>query len=173
MELFRVTSVIDKLSHDHHRYNGVKVHWFVIDRRFPVVSYKKVVAGFEDLPEKDKAFAREYVKELFTKKEAEQLSQHLKSLHGCEAEIIPLTLPTEGKCLGFRAHTVGKTTGFFKLKEEVVHNLPFKVWAYYDVDGLVPIGGFRSVITSIRENLANRLRSVVGVQTIEKKDSVV
>lgn len=161
MELFRVISVIDNLSHGHHRYNQVKVHWFVIDRRFPVVSYKKIVGGFEDLPEKDKAFAREYAKELFTAKESAQLKDYLKCAHGCLAEITSLTLPTEDR-LGFRAHTVVGTTGFFKLKDEADNALPFKVWGYFDVAGLQPIGGFANIIRDFITTVRIRVSGLMG-----------
>lgn len=173
MELFRVTSTLDNFPHKRHYYNQVKMHWFVIDRRFPVVSYKKVVAGFEDLPEKDKAFAREYAKEMFMAREAKLLKKYLETSLGWKADITSCELPVEGRCLGFRAHQIGGLSGFLELSVGSTYNVPFKVWGYYTVEGLEPIGGFVDTISEFITRVRRRVSGLVDRHSPKEDKSTV
>jgi len=165
MELFRVISVVDNFPHNNHRYNQVKVHWFISDRKMPVVQYKKVIADYENIPEKDRIFTREYIKELFTAKEAELTKKYLESALGWKADITPCQLPVEGKSLGFRAHQIGGLTGFHKLNVRVAYDLSFKVWGYYNVDGLAPNYTLANLFIRMLNGLASGVRRLVGKPT--------
>lgn len=161
MELYRVTSTVDKFPHDHHRFNQVTVHWFVADRKMPVVQYKNVIKDYSLLPGKDQIFTREFIKEMFTLKEVELLKSYLETVHGWTVNIEQAQLPVEGRWLGFRAHQIGGVSGFHKLNTEQSYNLSLKVWGYYNVDALEQISGLgdifmrmKDVITRTRERFS-------------------
>jgi hypothetical protein len=171
MELYKATSVVNEFVHNHHRYNGMKIHWFA-NRKFPVIAYRKVVKDFDTLPEKDRFFTKEFIKELLTRKEAEQLKQYLLTVHKWTVDISPCTLPVESRCLGFRAHEVGGTIGFIKLNEEKNFNLPVQVWGYYDVHGIEPVGGFVNTVRDFIKRVRRRVLGLVNGPSSSDKETV-
>ena len=158
MELFRVTSAINRLSHGGQRYDGVQVNWFVANRRMPVVQYKVAIKDYGSLSEKDALRPRELVKELFTSGEAQGLKQYLETRKQ-RVEIIPFALPVEAVNLGFKGHPVGSSSGFYQLCDEKGYSLSFRAWGFYDVEGLKPALCLRNVLTLIKRSLMRGVRS--------------
>jgi hypothetical protein len=48
------------------------------------------------------------------------------------------------------------------LNEEKNFNMPFKVWGYYNVDGLEPIGGFVNTISEFITEVRKRVSGLVN-----------
>ena len=161
MELFRVTSAINRLSHGGQRYDGVQVNWFVANRRMPVVQYKVAIKDYGSLSEKDALRPRELVKELFTSGEAQALKQYLETRKQ-RVEIIPFALPVEAVNLGFKSHPVGSSSGFYQLCDEKGYSLSFKVWGFYSVEGLKPAFCVKNIVASVRHSLMQAVQSVVS-----------
>jgi hypothetical protein len=159
MELYQVISVLDRLRHDHLRYDGVRVNWFVANRRMPVVRYKTVIKAFDTLSEKDKLRPTELIKELFTHGEAQALKQYLEATCKQRVEIIPFALPVEAISLGFKGHPLGSSSGFYQLCDEKGYSLSFRAWGFYDVEGLKPALCLRNVLTLIKRSLMRGVRS--------------
>ena len=162
MELYRVTSAINKLPHDGLRYNGVQVNWFMANRRMPVVQYKVAIKDYGSLSEKDALRPRELVKELFTSGEAQALKQYLEMTRKQKVEIIPFALPVEAVNLGFKGHPVGSSSGFYQLCDERGYSLSFKVWGFYSVEGLKPAFCVKNIVASVRHSLMQAVQSVVS-----------
>jgi hypothetical protein len=171
MELYKATSVVNELIHNRHGYNGVTIHWFA-NRKYPVIAYRKVVKDFDTLSEKDRFNIKEFIKELLTKKEAEQLRKYLGNAHNWNVEISPYPLPIEDRQLSFRAHEVGGTIGFIRLNEEKNFNLPVQVWGYFNVDGLVTIGGLMNSIAQFITEVRKRVSGLVNRPSSKDKGTV-
>jgi len=162
MELYRVTSTINRFPHNGQRYDGVRIQWFVANRKMPVVRYKTVIKDYDSLSEKDRIRPTELIKELFTLEEAQALRQYVRKVHRWNVEVAPFPLPIDTGYSGFRRYPVGDSSSFYELCNEKGYSLTFSVWGYYSVDGLKPAFCGKNIIGSLKHSLMRALQSVVS-----------
>jgi hypothetical protein len=80
-------------------------------------------------------YAEEFVEELFTWDEAQQLVAYLKDFPDSTTVVEEYPLPIENNWIGFGARAVGGGDDFYMLSEAPGYSLPFKVWGYFDLVG--------------------------------------
>jgi hypothetical protein len=132
-KLYRLTSVIDDWPHRGKRYNNVTLVWFVDKRDYdPGYDYPTLL-GRPTAPD-DHSYEKDYVDELFTRDEADQLAQYLQEAHDTDVTITEVSTPVPDNIIGVGAIAVGGDCDFYMLSEHDDYTLPFKAWGYYRVD---------------------------------------
>ncbi|GEM_PF-1213401 len=133
MGLFRVTSIINNLSHGGETYDGVEMRWFVVYRDSPGVDYDQVITNYAKNLDNSHYISENNLYELFTEKEANALKKYLLRVHKQECDIKEADLPLEVYTLGYGNRVLGNREGYYRLDNEDSYDLPFIVWGYYDV----------------------------------------
>jgi hypothetical protein len=142
-KLYRLTSVIDDWPHRGARHNNVKVTWFVCERDYdPGFDYATLLD--RPLPSDDDPYAQGLVDERFTRYEADQLAEYLRTAHDTDVEIAEVSVPinvgyldSEGRWITYMpvgAIPVGGDCDFYTLSKHDDYSLPFKAWGYYRID---------------------------------------
>jgi len=86
-----------------------------------------------DMEDRDYAYAISQAVETFTEEEADRLISWLVERIGVKAWKEPALKPREG-FVGVGTIAVGGSDGFYMLDKIEGYDLPFRVWAYYDID---------------------------------------
>lgn len=132
-ELYSVHSLIRGFAYQGQTYEEVKVAWFVAERQAPPAPYEQAIQEYAQLPERERAFPREYVDELFRREEAEALKRHLDGRRNVATFIEPVELPVLANTSGCRRLPRGGGNDFLGLFKEPGYPLPFKVEGYFSV----------------------------------------
>lgn len=129
-KLYRAWSTVDK----YHNYEGVCFNWHVQDRPAPVAPYGELIADYDNLQgELERAFAEDYVNELFTETEIEELRAYLAERYSMDLSIAEEEIPHKG---GFMPHSgmpLGGGQDVLELSMEDGYALSFCVGGYYDL----------------------------------------
>lgn len=133
LQLFQVYSIINKFRYHDVLYDNLKITWFIKDRENAQVPFEKVIMGYSDLCKHERVFPENYIKELFTKEEAEQLQQYLLKMEKTAAYLELSNLPINGKVKGYNDTSMIEGMDFFRLYRRPLYNLPFKVKGIFNV----------------------------------------
>jgi hypothetical protein len=130
MKLFNVTTVVKEYS----GCKDVAFSWFKEKPEAGSRPYAQLIAGYPDGcgPGDSKAYAEEYIDELFTEHEAGQLADYLSTFKDSVTTIDEVALPVANNVMGFGALPVGRDTDFYMLSRHEAYQLPFSVWGYFD-----------------------------------------
>jgi hypothetical protein len=130
MELYRVTTLVKK-------YNGCKnvaFDWFRCERRTPR-SYANLIENY-DPSAAHAAYAESCIDEMFELDEAQALKHYIDQNYGEDKGITTIEkveLPIPNNMMAAGAIPVGGGQDFYRLDKAPGYNLPFKVWAYFDL----------------------------------------
>src|SRR6266849_7508771 len=133
MGLFRVTSIVNNLSHEGEIYDGIEMKWFVVYRDSSNVSYDQVIINYTKNLDDSYRISENNLYELFTEKEANALKKYLLRAHKQECGIKEADLLLEVYTLGYGNKALENREGYYRLDNEDGYDLPFVVWGYYDV----------------------------------------
>ncbi len=111
--------------------DNVSFNWFRINREEPQAPFEELIQDYQP----GNLYAEDYVKELFTESELEELRAYLTEAHVSELLAEEIQLPVENFVVGLGAMAVGGLTDFYMLDKEPGYNLSFPVWAFYDLSG--------------------------------------
>ena len=112
IKLFRLFSRISGVNYEEKKYDNVLFNWFVIDRENLQISGEKAIINYNSLPEKDRTRAESYIKELFTKEEADTLKNLLDSLTNGFSGIEEISLPIPDNLRSYNSLSPGNGIGF-------------------------------------------------------------
>lgn len=147
VRLFRTWSIIDNFKGK----NGVVFNWRCRYREKPVAPYSELIRDYDPSCESAQ-YEEEYVDELLTEDEVNELKKYLKEVHNTDLYIKEIELPVDfknkfksqgvpiGDCKGylpFSSMLVGHTN-FYMLNKEKEYNLNIPIWAYYDLENCLP-----------------------------------
>ncbi|MBA7591882.1 hypothetical protein ES708_34053 [subsurface metagenome] len=127
-KVYQVTSVVKKYKN----YKEVTFSWFFIDRKKPLVPYKKGIMNYVE----GDLYPEGAIDELFTNREAKRLVAYLEKEHKDDTLKINIDeqkLPIANNLMGYGGIAVGGMTDFYMLDKEKDYNLPFKAWGYFDL----------------------------------------
>jgi hypothetical protein len=141
LKLYGAYSIVSNFS----GHDRVKFHWFVEKRDDPIGPYKQLIKDYE--PEKC-LYQEGFVDECFTKEEIEQLREYVARVHDDTLYIFEIDLPLPGPMMPLGAigaagicqmNPQGEleyTTleDYYMLDTEDKYDLPFKCWAYYNLE---------------------------------------
>lgn len=131
-ELFTVTSTVPSFMRRGAFFKNVTVHWFVADRKAPVVDLRDWI-DFEKAVDLDYSVGA--VNELFTADEAAAFREYLLMVHGDDsAKIEPAAGKMPDDIIPWGAIPVGGSSDFYQLGADDDYSLPFDVWGYFDVE---------------------------------------
>jgi hypothetical protein len=135
-QLYDVRSVIDNWPHRGYRYDNVRVIWFVDKRDYDLGLDYATLLGRPFTRGEPHSYEQDYVEELFTREEADQLAEYLRTAHDTDVSIEPISTPVPGNIMGVGAIAVGGPCDFYMLSDEDGYSLPFKAWGYYSIEPL-------------------------------------
>lgn len=120
--------------------DGVRLNWIHVGRKRPPAPYRRLISNYDSVDKRLVPYFEECVKELFTTDEAKALETYLKENHGILVKINEESLPVSGLFipLPYKEIPPASGRGFYDLSAEKGYNLPFKVWAYYDLRNCIP-----------------------------------
>jgi hypothetical protein len=132
-ELYSVHSLVRGFTYEGTTYEEVKVAWFVVERRLPLVPFAEAILDYAQLDARSRAFPEEYIGELFSRPEAEALKRYLDQRPALTTAIEPVELPAMANASGCRRLPRGNGSDFLGLFREKGYSLPFKVEGYFSV----------------------------------------
>ncbi len=132
-ELFSVHSQIRDFAYQGTQYEEVKVAWFVVERRPPLVDFAAAIEDYAQLDEKARAFPEEFVNEQFSREEAGALKQYLDQRPTVTTQVEAIELPVMANASGCRRLARGRGNDFLALFLDKGYPLPFKVQGYFSV----------------------------------------
>jgi hypothetical protein len=132
-ELFSVHSLVRDFIYEGREYEEVKVTWFVVERRAPLVPYETAIEDYGQLDAKARAFPAAYLDELFGRDEAAALKQYLDRRPEVTTRIETIELPVMANASGCRRLERGSGNDFLKLHRDKGYSLPFLVEGYFSV----------------------------------------
>jgi hypothetical protein len=128
-QLFTLSALVD----DFKGYDQVPFFFFVTKRKETLPPYDRLIKDYDPI-DPSVEYGKGYVNEMFTLEEATQACEYLKKTYGTEATIEAYNLPTEAmNFIPTGAIPVGGPTGMIFLDKLDGYNLPFDIWAYYDL----------------------------------------
>jgi hypothetical protein len=109
------------------------------------------------LADEENRYAEDFVEELFTWDEAQQLRGYLEQKHRDQGPTVieAVSLPIENNWIGLGALAVGGGDDFYMLCKEPAYSLPFKVWGYFNLVGCTLINNgdtYRHRLFIVRRN---------------------
>ena len=141
-ELCGAATVIARLQHNGVWYKDVEVEWAYIDRAKPIGPYASLIADYGQLGQTERAYAQQYMDELFTEAEYHTLRRYLENRRGLAVHmsIVPIPMQVQPESVGFIATPAQRMVevdesgnfGWYTLND-VEGTLPFKVAAWYYV----------------------------------------
>jgi len=132
MKLYRAFSVVAGYHANNGRVcDGVRVGWFVFDRRRPPAPFEVLVAGYAGRD----AYLESVANELFTADQVEQLRRHLWAHHGVVLHAHEVALPVHGLRVGLSGVTPREDRGEedWLLFDEHGYALPFRAMAFVEL----------------------------------------
>lgn len=130
-----IRAKVERWPHKGGIYGGVELKLFQVD-----ISEQEVKALLEplgliyDMENEEYPYIKSQVAETFTEEQADQLIAWLEEIKdGVKAWKDPALKPG-GEGMGVGAIAVGVGDGFYMMDHMDGYDLPFKVWAYYDLD---------------------------------------
>jgi len=137
--IFAVHSLVRNFQYQGKYYEEVKISWFVLERKNPLVPYAAAIQDYGQLDEKERAFPEEYVNEQFSLEEAEALKKYLDSQPTTTTRIEAIELPVMPNASGCRRLAAGSGNDFLALHRGNSYSLPFKVSGYFSVRFAEPL----------------------------------
>ena len=131
--IFAVHSLVRNFHYQGKHYEEVKINWFVLERKKPLVPYAEAIQDYAQLDEKERAFPEEYVNEQFSREEAEALKKYLDRQPATTTRIEAIELPVMANVSGCRRLAAGSGNDFLALHKGKNYSLPFKVEGYFSV----------------------------------------
>lgn len=133
-KLFRVFSVMNGVLYKNRFYDNVVFNWFMIDRESFPFEFAEIIINYDNLKEKNKKKAEDYVREQFTKEEAELLKDMLDKKSSGLVRIEEIKLPVVDHLEGYNSLKPEQGKGFSDLYKKNSYNLPFKVKGFFNID---------------------------------------
>jgi hypothetical protein len=122
-------------------HSHVTLHWFIKDRKEPVVPYAQLIQSYRQLSLEEQHRAQRVVDELFTGDEFLAFRRYLYDQYKedlrTEVLVPPVlagkqnTSKSRGLIRPFEDCFESEGGGFCKLSEQAGYSLPFVVWGYY------------------------------------------
>lgn len=125
--LYHVYSVVNNFPYHSVYYDNLKINWFVVGREEPQVPFEEAIVNYAKLSLSAKVHPENFIKELFTREEAELLKRYLDSAERVSATIEACGLPVSEHAKGHRDFPPAPGMDFFILSDKENYNLPFKV----------------------------------------------
>jgi hypothetical protein len=132
-KIFSVNSLVKNFHYQGKYYEEVKVSWFVLERKIPLIPYTEAIQDYSQMDEKERVFPEEYVNEQFSLEEAEGLKKYLDSQPTTTTLIEAIELPVMPNASGCRRLAAGSGNDFLALHKAKNYALPFKVEGYFSV----------------------------------------
>ncbi len=126
-ELYQVHSVVNNFIYRGISYDNLKIIWFVISRKEPIVPFEQAIENYSELPFAARVNPENFIKQCFTLGEAESLKRYLANTQKIEAVIEGCPLPVKGHVNGYRDIPPPPGTDYIILHKKTSYNLPFKV----------------------------------------------
>ena len=131
--IFAVHSLVRNFRYQGKQYEEVKVNWFVLERKKPLLPYTEAIQDYAQLNEKERAFPEEYVNEQFNREEADALKKYLDRQPITTTRIEALELPVMANASGCLRLAAGNGNDFLALHKGKNYSLPFKVEGYFSI----------------------------------------
>jgi hypothetical protein len=132
-ELYQVHSVMNNFIYRGISYNNLKINWFVVNRKEPLVSFEQAIENYSELPFAARVNPENFIKQCFTLAEAESLKRYLADAQKIKAVIVGCPLPVKGHVNGFRDVPPPPGTDYVILHKKPNYNLPFKVEGIFNI----------------------------------------
>ena len=131
--ILSVNSLVRNFHYQGKYYEEVKISWFVLERKEPLVPYAAAIQDYGQLDEKERPFPEEYVNEQFSQEEAEALKKYLERQPTTTTRIEAIELPVMANASGCQRLAAGGGNDFLPLHKGKSYSLPFKVTGYFSV----------------------------------------
>ena len=131
-KLYAVSSNVPVFKRRGAEFKDVTIHWFVTDRKAPVVDLRDWI-NFEKAS--DLRYSIEAVNELCTEAEANQIKEYLYAVHGDDQVSIEPASAILDNILPWGAIAVGGPSDFITLDDREDFGLPFNAMGYFTVEG--------------------------------------
>jgi hypothetical protein len=131
MELFRAFTVRENYKNR----DVVIVDWFADGRRSPVAPLEEMVANLAQLSEAERAWAKERLDRLLTAREADALTQYIRTTTGFEVKRgkIELPLADGGKAPDFSGKSTPGRGDYFPIHEAEGYTLSIPITGFADL----------------------------------------
>ena len=133
-KLFRVFSVINGILYKKKSFDNVIFNWFIIERENFPFEFEEIIINYNNLTKESKKVAEDYVREQFTKEEAELLKDMLDKKSSGLTRIEEIKLPVVDNLIGYNSLKIEKGKGFSDLYKKDSYKLPFKVKGFFNID---------------------------------------
>lgn len=167
--LYRLYSLVD----EHPEVGRACLEWVYHLRDEPVLSYDRLIKGYDKLAITQKQQAEERVNQMFTEQEVDVLSTYLDQAHGIESFLEEKAIPINLQYLLSEATPetgAGKWGSLYMFSREDDYNLPFEVWAWVhprsehiDLESLIT-KGYATISWLAREIFRTFPKMVNGIQ---------
>jgi hypothetical protein len=132
--LYHVYSVVDNFPYRSVYYDNLKISWFMVGREEPQVPFEEVIVNYEKLSLSTRVHPENFIKELFTREEAELLKSYLDSPGKFSAVVEVCRLPVSEHSRGYRDFPPAPGIDFFILPDRENYNLPFRVEGVFNTN---------------------------------------
>jgi len=158
-KLFRVSSLINNVTHENVKYDRVMFTWFIPDRDGSDIHYEELIINYSKLDPPEKKNGERYINELFNREEAELLKNELDLKSNSITTIEEVKLPVPDHLLPFGALKPEKGKGFWHLSAFKSYKLPFKVRGFFNIQDAyesLTADDHPTVITRIPDQIRNK-----------------
>jgi hypothetical protein len=150
--IFAVYSLVRNFQYQGTHYEEIKINWFFLERKKPLVPYAEAIQDYGQLDENERTFPEDYLNEQFSREEAEALKKYLGRQPMTTTRIEAIELPVMPNVSGCQRLAVGSDGDFLPLHKGKNYSLPFKVAGYFNVRFAEPMlkGDDRATVVNRR-----------------------
>jgi len=157
IRLFKIVSVVNGFRYKENLYDNVKINWYIVNRKSPVIAYDKVVVLYSRMSGVERVNIAQYIDEKFTLKEGRMLEKYIENTPDIKTVFEEIRIPIVENVRSF-ANMIGvMNTSRIELYKKKNYNLPFKVEGIFNIKDAEESVSWDSKDTVISENIRKEL----------------
>ena len=157
IRLFKILSIVNNFKFKDKSYDNVKINWFVIDRKSPVIPYEKVIMLYTRMSGNEKTNITQYIDEKFTLREGRLLEKYIETTPEIKTIFEDIRIPIVENVRSFNNIIGVMNTSRIALYKKRDYNLPFKVEGIFNITDAEESVSWDSKDTVISKNISKEL----------------
>jgi hypothetical protein len=159
VRLFQIMSIVNNFKFKGQRYDNVKINWYVVNRKTPVIVYDKVAVHYSRMSGNERLGIAQYIDEKFTLREGRLLEKYIENTSDIKTVFEEIRIPIVENVRSFSNMIGVMNTSKISLYKKNNYNLPFKVEGIFNIKDAEESVSWDSQDTVISKNIRKKLEN--------------
>jgi len=159
VRLFQIMSIVNNFQFKGQQYDNVKINWYVVNRKTPVIAYDKVAVHYSRMSGNERLNIAQYIDEKFTLREGRLLEKYIENTSDIKTVFEEIRIPIVENVRSFSNMIGVMNTSKISLYKKNKYNLPFKVEGIFNIKDAEESVSWDSQDTVISKNIRKKLEN--------------